>query len=516
MNKPKYVKVILYCVILAISVWYGLAQSQPVLGAQSKASAVGRDNPFAEIPRAISPVSPIALQSLQSGQELPVLFVETIMLKFLDAKSLKPIIESLSSKYGSVSVDSKSNSLIICDTKESLERIMKAIPKEEVFEITEKLATGIYRIVYADIKEVEETLKAFISENGIIAVNPSTNNILVTDFESRVKAIEKFIKEIDRVTPQILVEARIYDITNRDALDLGILWKAGRRSGFGEIDPNTGEKTMFRRTDPFITGTFDSAISKVSAVGSLSFGVLNEHLDIEALLIAEQEQDFAKLLANPRILVLDNKPASFKAVTEIPYQELTQEAGGNIGTTEFKEVGVTLEVTPHVTRDGMIRLDIKPAFQVHVGDVLVTTETFGATRTSPQPVVDTREAETTALVKDGQTIVIGGLRKRTVSRLVDKIPLLGDIPLLGVLFRFEGEKTTDSELVVFITPHIIEHPVLSPTELRQLENSKMPTLENQTNRFERPTQDLQSPMPSLEKVRDAKKQLLLENIKALQ
>ena len=214
--------------------------------------------------------------------------------------------------------------------------------------------------------------------------------------------------------------------------------------------------------------------------------------------------------------MLDNKLASFKAVTEIPYQVLTQEGGGSIGTTAFKEVGVTLEVTPHVTRDGMIRLYIKPAFQVHVRDVLVTTETFGATRTSPQPVVDTREAETTALVKDGQTVVIGGLRKRTVSRLVDKIPLLGDIPLLGALFRFEGEKTTDNELVVFITPHIIEHSVLSPTELRQLENSKMPTLENQTSRFEHPTQDLQSPMPSLEKVRDAKKQLLLENIKALQ
>jgi len=498
MNKPKYVKVILYCVILAISVWYGLAQSQPVLGAQSKASAVGRDNPFAEIPRAVQPMLPSTIRS-SSEEELPVLFVETIMLKFLDAKSLKPIIESLSSKYGSVSVDSKSNSLIICDTKESLERIMKAIPKEEVFEITEKLTTGIYRIVYADIKEVEETLKAFISENGIIAVNPSTNNILVTDFESRVKAIEKFIKEMDRVTPQILVEARIYDITNRDALDLGILWKAGRRS----------------RTDPFITGTFDSAISKVSAVGSLNFGVLDEHLDIETLLIAAQEQDFAKLLANPRILVLDNKPASFKAVTEIPYQKLNQSAEGSFGTTEFKDVGVTLEVTPQVTRDGMIRLEIRPTFEVHVDDVLVTTETFGVIRTTPQPVVDKREAQTTALVKDGQTVVIGGLRKRTVSKLIDKIPLLGDIPLLGALFRFEGEETTNNELVVFITPHIIEQPVLSPTELRQLENSKMPMLENQTSRFERSTQDLQSPMPSLEKVRDAKKQLLLENIKAL-
>ena len=514
MNKPKYVKVILYCVILAISVWYGLAQSQPVLGAQSKASAVGRDNPFAEIPRVVQSVSPVTFQSSESEEESPELFVEIVVLKSLDAKSLIAAIERMSSKYGSISADVKSNSLIICDTKENLARIMEMLPQEEVVRV--KLVHRKYRILYADIEEVEKTLKTFISGSGKLAANQRTNNILVIDFESNIKAIDDFVEEIDRITPQILVEARIYDITNRDALDLGILWRAGRRSGFGGIDPNTGERTMFRRTDPFITGTFDSAISKVSAVGSLSFGVLNEHLDIEALLIAEQEQDFAKLLANPRILVLDNKPASFKAVTEIPYQELTQEAGGNIGTTEFKEVGVTLEVTPHVTRDGMIRLEIKPAFQVHVGDVLVTTETFGATRTSPQPVVDTREAETTALVKDGQTVVIGGLRKRTVSRLVDKIPLLGDIPLLGALFRFEGEKTTDSELVVFITPHIIEHPVLSPTELRQLENSKMPTLENQTSRFERPTQDLQSPMPSLEKVRDAEKQLLLEDIKALQ
>ena len=108
MNRPKYVKVILYCVILAISVWYGLGQSQPVLGAQSKASTVGRENPFAEIPRSVQPMLPSIIRS-SSEEEAPELFVETVKLKFLDATTLSAAIKSMSSPYGSISADPKSN-----------------------------------------------------------------------------------------------------------------------------------------------------------------------------------------------------------------------------------------------------------------------------------------------------------------------------------------------------------------------------------------------------------------------
>jgi type II secretory pathway component GspD/PulD (secretin) len=172
-------------------------------------------------------------------------------------------------------------------------------------------------------------------------------------------------------------------------------------------------------------------------------------------------------------LVLDNETASFKAVTEIPYQRLMQGGYQSFGTTEFKEVGVELEVTPHLAKDGIIRLHILPVFSVQTGNIpipLEATATAGAAiRTSPQPIVDRREADTIAHVKDGDTVVIGGLRKEELTTEESKIPILGDIPIIGLLFRFEGEERRSTELVVFITPRLITEPVLTETEAEYLE-----------------------------------------------
>jgi type II secretory pathway component GspD/PulD (secretin) len=195
-------------------------------------------------------------------------------------------------------------------------------------------------------------------------------------------------------------------------------------------------------------------------------------MDLNVLFSAIQQQDAAKLLANPRIMVLDNETASFKAIEEIPYQRLQQGGYQSFGTTEFKEVGVELEVTPHLATNGLIRLHIIPVFSVQVDSVEITTiGTGGASITSPQPVVDKREADTIAHVRDGQTVVIGGLRKQTVNQLISKVPILGDVPLLGWLFTFEGEETVNSELVVFITPKIVEEPILSEVETQFLEQT---------------------------------------------
>jgi len=348
--------------------------------------------------------------------------------------------------------------------------LIRIVPLEEITERPERLVTRIYRITYADVTEVEAALKKFISRDASLSSNPGTSNIIVTDTESRIKAIDVFIAEIDRITPQILVEARIYDISSTDKLDLGIEWQAGRNtvynttSGTGTIGVNPTKSTggVSSRRDPFMTGVFSGATGKTSGTtGALRVGWLNAAIDVDLLLRAQENKTNAKLLANPRILVLDNESALIKIISEIPYQELTESSeGGSIGTTSFKEVGVELIVTPHLTRDGMIRLQLQPKFSVHVSDVTFVTGDLQY----PQPVIDRREAKTTLLIKNGQTVVLGGLRKKDVTQQINKIPLLGDIPLVGALFRFEGEKTINSELVVFITPRLVETPVMSETE----------------------------------------------------
>jgi len=358
---------------------------------------------------------------------------------------------------------------------------------EEMVAKAEPILTKTYEIVYVDATEVVTALDKFKSPQGSVSSIKGTSHIIVTDTESKIREITELLEKIDRITPQVLVEVRIYDITSRDKLDLGVEWQAGSStiynttSGTGTlgVNPTSGE------TDPFLTGIFSGATGKTSGTsGVLRFGWLNSGIDIEAMLRAQQNNIDAKLLANPRILVLDNETASMKIISEIPYQELTESAtGGTMGTTAFKEVGVELEVTPHLAvGDEMIRLNLKPKFSVRTDEVVI----IGTSDNQfPQPVVDRREADTTLLIKHGQTVVLGGLRKKEVTQQTNKIPLLGDLPLLGALFRFEGEDTVISELVVFITPWIVEQPVMSETEQQQFEATEFRGPEPVTTRAER-------------------------------
>ena len=366
--------------------------------------------------------------------------------------------------------------------------IIRVAPTGEISEEAEKLVTKIYRVNYADIKEVEKSLSKFVSQRGAITTNPGTSNIIVKDTESNIKAIGTFIEDIDRVTPQILVEARIYDLTSKNALDLGVEWNTGSNTQYytnGEaVDaPGTMGETKTGQTYPFETGMFRGNTAETSGVtGQLKFGWLSNNLDIDAIISAQKNITDAKLLANPRILVLDNETATINIISEIPYQDLTQTSGGgNIGTTDFKDVGVKLKVTPHLARGEKIRMKVEPEFSVQTGSV---TFASGAL-TYPQPVVDARTASTTLLVDSGQTVVLGGLRKKDVSKSVNKIPLLGDIPIICYLFRFEGEETTNSEMVVFITPKIINDMSLTEREKKQYEVTEFRGPEPQQTRAEK-------------------------------
>ncbi len=357
------------------------------------------------------------------------------------------------------------------------ENIMRIITSEEMVTKAEPILTKTYKIVYADATEVVLALDKFKSPQGSVSSIKGTSYIIVTDTESKIREISALLDKIDRITPQILVEARIYDITSRDKLDLGINWYAGRRSSWASGFPSDADITVSKggvdtyvqsKTDPAILGGFTGSVAGKTAattLGYLNLGLLTNSIDIDALLKAEQEITEAKLLANPRILVLDNEQATFDIVTEHPYVERTISGSQITETVQFKEVGIKLVVTPHVTREGMIRLKIQPEFGIKIGDVQVSSNNV--------PKVDTRKVNTIALVGDSQTIVLGGMRKKDISKQINKIPLLGDIPLIGGLFRFEGEETAVTELVIFITPWIVpQEPVLSLDEELALEETR--------------------------------------------
>jgi type IV pilus assembly protein PilQ len=399
------------------------------------------------------------------------------------------------------------------------ENMIRVVPQSELVTVREQFVTRIYQITYADANEVATALSGFVSDRGKVALNKGTSHIIVTDTESKIKAIDKFIKQIDHMTPQVLVEVRIYDITSNEGFELSPKWRVGRnapltadtilipdevittefsedrtdeRVGIERGDPDnytdirdedsTTTETRFvnpppimtnRRRKPFVGGSFDRITG-----GALRFSVLNDAVDIDFVLNILHKQVEAKLLANPRVLVLDNETADFEIIREIPYRELLQVAREDpITYTAFKNVGVNLKVTPHIARDGMIRLHIEPEFGVVVGQ-----NAEGA------PTVDTRRANTVAMIKNGQTIVIGGLRKRETSRDITKVPLFGDLPLVGGLFQSETESVEINELVIFITTGIVTKPVLSEVEKKQLDATDLASPEIAKMRLERNNQ----------------------------
>ncbi len=495
MNKLRCMKIAFCCIILTTFFWYGWTQAQSIEfeSRQNSTPEVGRDNPFANFLSKEKLTAQKVAQTPQPVEEKPELFLETITLKSLSAESFKAAIEGMSSPLGSVSIDKKSNTLIIYDTKEALAKMKALVPQKEI--VIENRVSKSYRIVYADIKEVEKTLRTFISNSGSLSANPSTSNILVVDFESNVKVIDNFVKEIDRLMQQVLVEVRIYDVTATEGFDIGAEWDIGRNNPITTVDidevtnTSTGVHTtdtttketattwqsndaglpasssgttnsyLYRKSNPFVGGSFDA-----DTAGTIRLGLLDS-VNVDIALNILRTQVGAKLLANPRILVLDNETAEFKIISEIPYTEQSDTSeGGSLTSTQFKEVGVELQVTPHVTREGMIRLHILPSFSVvsELGSIVPGSGTRSV------PTIDTREIDTKALVKDGQTVVLGGLRKREVSQDVSKIPFLGDIPLLGSLFTNTSESVETNELLIFITPRIVAEPTLSPKELKRL------------------------------------------------
>jgi len=402
------------------------------------------------------------------------------------------------------------------------ENVVRIITTAELVEKAEPILTKTYEIVYVDATEVVTALDKFKSSQGSVSSIKGTSYIIVTDTESKIREITALLDKIDRITPQVLVEARIYDITIREGFDLGVDWHVGRNTPLTNItetrtrtrtdtttgptntseqiitttddtvDPNntgvvnvitqtikpavtgyqiedideitkensqTWLREAYRKSKPFAGGSFDTMSG-----GTVRFGLLNDAVDVEFVLNILHTEKNAKLLANPRILVLDNETALFNIVTEHPYVERTISGGTVTESVRFKPVGINLQVTPHVTRGGMVRLHIVPEFGVFVERVQLAT--------SNVPVVDTRKVDTIALIGDGQTVVLGGLRKKDSTQNIYKVPLLGDLPLLGGLFKSETEETITSELVIFITPRVIaQEPVLSLDEQLALEET---------------------------------------------
>jgi general secretion pathway protein D len=296
----------------------------------------------------------------------------------------------------------------------------------------QQTVTEVVRLQNLLAADAAKSLAPVLSEGGQVGIDEETNTLIVRDRPSRMPAIRAAFRELDRAAPQVMIEALIVDVTLTDELHYGVDWDVAR-GGKNTVDLLTA-LTVGAGTNPV-----------TNPGGSLGFTLVDGPWTITALYDALQVHDHIKVLANPKVLAINNRKATIEIVEEIPYQQLTQTSeGGQIGTTDFKEVGVKLAVTPRVADDGTVHL-------------VLSAEQSASTTAAVNdiPVIQTRRAESIMTVGDGQLIVLGGLRRHRTTTQENKVPVLGDLKVVGHMFRRVETADVETELVVFIRPRVI-------------------------------------------------------------
>lgn len=308
------------------------------------------------------------------------------------------------------------------------------------------IITEVFNLNFANAEDAEKTISKLVSRDGRVGIDNRLNFLIVTDTASNIEQIRQVISKLDIKAPQVMVEVLIVNVKLTDELKMGVDWT------------KLGTTENFFTQDLGITGS-------ENPYGEVTFSSTPGNWSIQGLIDFVETNSDARILANPKVLVLNNHTAIIDAVEEIPYKQLSETSGGgSIGTVSFKEAGIKLEVTPQITDDGYIIMHVRPEQSVRTGTFTIAE--------SDTPVIETRRTDTTLQVKDGQTIIIGGLRKSEPSVVESKIPLLGDLPFIGVLFRKVDTDIIESELGVFITPHIYTDGKLTDEELKLIEKGK--------------------------------------------
>ena len=308
---------------------------------------------------------------------------------------------------------------------------------------------------------------SMLSERGSIAVDDRTNTLLVQDTATRLEDIRRMVRTLDVPIKQVLIESRIVVVNDDFSRDLGVrLGVTGYRengtdgaaviSGTGpgtdtmvnSIVDNLGSTGQITPVElPILTDRYNVNVPIAEAAGRFSLAVLERDYLVDLELTALEAEGRGEIVSTPRVITANQKEARIEQGVEIPYQ---QSASSGATTVQFKKAVLSLEVTPQITPDNNIIMDLR-VHKDNVGDVISTGGLGGTV-----PSIDTRAVETQVLVEDGQTVVLGGIYETERRETIKKVPFLGDIPAVGALFRSKQLQNDKSELLIFVTPRILE------------------------------------------------------------
>lgn len=319
--------------------------------------------------------------------------------------------------------------------------------REETEKQIEPLYTKLIEVNYESASNMKKNLESLKSERGSIEINERTNTLIIKDTETALRQMGELVRKLDKKEQQVLIEARIVEVTHNKARELGIQWGGYANRVTSATFPNTIGVTGGAGASPN-TGLGGAAVNlptTASPTGALgiTLGHINGTALLDARLMAMENQGAGRIISMPKITTMNNKEATIESGSEIPYQTVSAD-----GTkTEFKKASLSLKVTPHVTPDRHVRLEI----ETNKDEPDWANQLPGA-----PPPIRTKQAKTEVLVKDGDTTVIGGLFKDTNQRSENRVPGFGELPLLGWLFKNKLETKSGEELLIFITPKIAE------------------------------------------------------------
>lgn len=333
-------------------------------------------------------------------------------------------------------------------TQEELARENEAMAsKITTVEKAEPLYLKVFQVNYETAENLRANLESVKSSRGSIDINSRTNTLIIQDIKGRLAEMERLIEILDKRTVQVLIEARIVEVNHSYAKELGIRWggqvtKNLQSIGFPSTVGVSGISEGGAGASSIAGGVVDLGTGAATGALNLRLGSVNGTALLDMQLLALQNEGKGRILSMPRITTMNNVEAIIESGREIPYQ--TTSADGT--KTEFKKATLALKVTPHVSPDNYVRLEIEANKD--------EADFANQLPNSPPPIL-TKRAKTEVIVKDGHTTVIGGLFKENKSTSTASVPFFSKIPLLGLLFKSKADSSKGEELLIFITPKIL-------------------------------------------------------------
>ena len=429
-----------------------------------------------------------AIDVIGMGQELSV-----IPLEYADSTKFVKILSSIfqsrrKPKPGDVATqikfvaDERTNTLVVLASEVETLRIKSLIQLLDRETPRGKEKIRVYYLEHANAEELAKVLQElptkqgsapeakkipFVSEKVKITSDNATNSLIIMGDTDDYQVLEEIIKKLDVPRAMVYIESLIMEVDVEKDFSLGVEWFAGGKTKIGDKNAAFGgafkQESSLLPTAPVTTLPFSSGFSlgifsEAVTIGGMTFP------NLAAVVNAYQKDKDIHILSTPQVLTMDNEEATIYVGKNVPFQ--TRSALTDTGQVdtysyyEYKDVGITLKITPQISKDRMVRLNI---FQE------VTKLDQFATVSPDRPATFKRTIETTVIVKDTHTVVIGGLIDDSLSETEYKVPCLGDIPLLGYLFKGVSSGGEKTNLFVFLTPHVIKNPVEAKDILKEKE-----------------------------------------------